>query len=312
MSTNQELVAKGLGCIAAARKANDLILTKSQAKEAAKYLAALEEDGEQLQRAAKEAKHDFMEQEEKLRKEMAQLEVDEQRFECQVSSLRSSKSCAECKLKDQERALSDACSQQSQAEGRLRNAESELSSAREKEAAIAIASVASGLLLGAVTLGLGGLAIGAVAGSATATIAIVAEGRVKDAKHDIRRCCTDVEASKKCVLSTRDTVSSIQRDIDAYQQKIQVNKREASTRHEKVTGIMKSIEFSEMSINFWEDFKTVSKHATKRSERLKALVNKATKKDNIRVLRTNGTVIIAESFVEAWEEVLKKGQIMPA
>lgn len=312
MSTSQELVAKGHSCIAAAAKAYDLIYTESNAKDAEKYLAALKEEGEQLQKAAEDTKEDLLEKETTLRKEMALLEAEEQRFESAVSSLTNSKSSAEHKLQNHVRALGDSRYQQSQSEERLRRAESELSSAIGKEAGIATASVAGGIVLGLLTFGIGGLAVGAVAAGATAGIVIACEGKVKDAKSDISRCVTDLENCHSNVRSTRDGISNIERDIGDYQKRIQVNKENAGKMHQKISGIIKSIEFSERSINYWEDFTTVSKQATERSDRLNALVKKATAKENFRIMTSNGTVIIAESFVEAWEEVSKEGQIMPS
>lgn len=310
---SQELVAKGHRCIIAARRVYDLdVYTESEANDAKNSLAALKEDGEQLQKAAKEAKEDFMEQGRKLKNEMAQLEAEEQSFESTVSSLTSSKSAAEYQLQNQERALSETRSQQSQAENRLRSAESDLRSAKKKEKDVAVASVAGGIVVGLLTFGVGGLAVGALAGGATAAIINNCEGKVRDARRDISRCHSDVESSERSVRSTRDRVSNIGSEISDYQRRIQHNKQEAIKRHEKVSRVMKSIDFSEKSIDFWEDFTTVSKSATERSERLERLVNKAIKKENYRIMRANGTVTIAQSFVEAWEEVSKKGQIMPA
>ena len=309
---DQEIVAKGQHCFAAVQRAYNLIYTEGQGKEAEKILVALREDGKQLQKAAKETKENFIAEGKKLRDEIAQLEAEEQKFQCEVSSLTSQKSTAEYHLQNQERALSEARQQLSEAESKLRRAESDLRSAKEKEKNVAVASVTGGVLLGLVTFGVGGLAVGALAGGATAAIINNIEGRCRDARHEKRRCSSDVESSERNLSSTRERVNSYERDIRDYNSRIQRNRRAAEEAHNKVSIMMKSRDFCETSDDFWTEFIAVSKAATERSDRLKKLVDRAIKRENMKVLRANGTTVIVESFVEAWEEVSKRGQIMPA
>ena len=75
---------------------------------------------------------------------------------------------------------------------------------------------------------------------------------------------------------------------------------------------MESRKFCDIAEEFWIEFIAVSKTATEKTDRLEKLVDKAIQRDNIKILQANGTIVIAQSIVEAWEEVSKRGQIMPA
>jgi len=311
-STSNEIVLKGQRCFAAVKKAHNLISSEGDVNKAKEILENVKEDGELLQEDAKETQGKLAKEAEEMRNEIEQLENEEQRFKLEVSSLASRKASAERNLQSNERSLTQKRSQLAEEEKRLSDAEWDLKKAKEKEAKVAAAAVAGGILVGAFTFGVGGILAGAAVGGTTAAIINNIEGRCRDARREIRRWKSDIDSTEGSIHSCRDSIRQYERDIQSYRQRLSDNERAAATTHNKITVLVKSKEFCDTSHDFWTEFTALSKTATEKTDRLEKLVGKVVERGNFKVLRANGTVVLATSFVEAWEEVIKRGRIMPS
>ena len=307
---NNEIIARGQRCFAAVKMAHDLIGSKGGVDRAKELLANVKEDGEFLQENAKETQEKLVREAKELRAEIERLEREEQRFRLEVSSLTSKKSTTERNLQSDERSLSQKQSQLAEEERRLSDAEWDLKKAKEKEKEIAVASVVGGTLVGLVTFGVGGLLAGAAIGGSTAAIVNNIEGRCRDARRVVSRWKSDVGSTESSIRSYRNSISQYERDIQSYRQRLRDNEQAAVAAHEKTSVLMKSKTFCDTSHDFWTEFTALSKTATEKTDRLEKLVGRVLERGNFRVLRANGTVVLANTFVEAWEEVTKRGMIM--
>ena len=68
-----------------------------------------------------------------------------------------------------------------------------------------------------------------------------------------------------------------------------------------------SIGFQLRAAHLWDMFTRAAAHATGRTEHLKRVVDIANARENLKILKSNGTVTIATSFLEAWDAVLSHG-----
>ena len=307
---DSSLVAKSQLCITAAKKAYDLIYTQKDAKEAVQHLSSLQDVGRSLQKVAEENKEDLLSKEDKLQKDMSRLNTEKEQHELSVARLNDDKYRVETKLKTEERLLSEAENELRKAEERLDAAKSELRRAKEKEKVVGVASVAGGIALGLVTFGIGGLVAGSAVGAGVATLINNLEGKARNARHELSRRGDDLKNAKREVGETRDKLSNIQQELSYYKGKISDYERKVGAVHDEITVIRKTIAFQKESLHIWDLFTQATESATERTERLKKLVSKAAEKKNFQILRRDGSITIAESFVDAWVATIDNGRIM--
>ena len=305
------LVIKGQECIKAAQTVVKLITTQKDADEAVNHLSRLQDSGRSLQDFAEENKQKLFIKEKQLNSELATLESQKYSYESTVSRLTEEKNRAEGRLYTQRRLLTDAENELHRAKESLDRARSELRRAKEKEKAAMTTSVVTGVVVGLFTFGVGGAAVGGAMGAGIAALVNELEGKVKRAERNIQYKQADVDSANDDIRSTSSTLSNIQSEISNYRSRISSNKQQISNIHNRITSVVNSIAFQKEAADFWKMFTEAAERATERTERLQQIVDKAAKKKNFKILRSDGTITIAKTFVEAWEEVtIKEGQIM--
>lgn len=310
-SNSKEIVAKGQHCFTVAEGAYDL--AKRDAKGAAKLLATLDDDAKHLKRVAEETKENLAMKEQELQKEMSALNVEVQNHQSTITRLDQEKSQAEGKQRVQEQRLSDAESELREAESRLSSAERDLNKAKDKKAAAIAGTVTGTVALTVLTFGLGtaaGASVGAASIAAITAVIIETQKAVDRARSNVRHKKDDIERARRELSNTNSSLYSIKQEISTYQGKISAKRREIDAIHEKISAIKKTITFQLKSIHFWKLFTFASENASERTNRLKMIVSKAAEKENLKIMRSNGTITVANSFLEAWKEVSDNGCIM--
>ena len=310
-SNNYALVVEGQKCIEAAQTVFNLITTQKEADVAVNRLSMLKETGRSLQDFAEDNKRELLSKEKQLNNELATLESQKYSYESAVSRLTDEKRRAEGRLYSQRRLLADAEAELRRAEESLDHAKRELRRAKEKEKAAMTTSVVTGVVVGLFTFGVGGAAVGGALGAGVAALINELEGKVKRAQSNIQCKRADIDRANGEIRSTSSTLSNIEREITNNRSLIASNKKRISNIHDKITSVVNSIAFQKEAADFWKMFTEATERATERTERLRRIVDKAAKKKNFKILRSDGTITIAKTFVEAWEEVtIKEGQIM--
>lgn len=310
-NNSNAIVAKGQKCIAAARMAFNLITTQKDAEVAVKHLSMLQDNGRSLQEFAEERKKQLLIKEKQLNDEMAELESQKCSYESSISRLNDNKRQAEVRLSSQRQALTHAENELRDAENSLSSARSELRRAKEKEKGAMTTAVVTGVVVGLFTFGVGGAAVGGAMGAGIAALINELEGKVERAEGKIEYRKADVRRANDEIRSTSSSLNSIEREISDYRSRISNNESRMKDIHKKITSVLDSIAFQKEASDFWKMFTLASEMATERTERLQQIVDKAMKKKNLKILRSDGTITIAETFVDAWEEVtVKEGQIM--
>ncbi len=306
------IVATGQHCFAVAASAFDIVTTQKNVEKAASQLSALHDDAKHLQKVAEEIRENFANKEKELQKELTVLDAEMQSHQSAVTMLNDEKSQAEARRRMQEQRITDTQNELREAEGRLSTAstaERDLHRAKT----VMTTSIATSAVVGIVTFGVGALVAAGVGAAAEAGIGALindAEGRVREARSDIGHKKDDIERTKKELSDTNSSLNSVQQQISSFQARIAGKKNEIDRVHRKIGGIKESIAFQLKSIHFWQLFTQASETATERNQRLEKIVSKAAEKENLKIMRSNGTTIIAKSFLEAWKEISNNGCIM--
>ena len=301
---NKELVVQGCRCFEVVKLAHQLIYSNPNL--AMKLLTDLKKDGVELQMAAKAAKIDCIREDKKIREEIATIEVEEEHLQHQVYSLISKKKVAEDRLRIQNRRLLEAKRNLTVAENKLKQAESELQEELQTERDFIKTAAILMVVAGVFTLGLGGLAVYGISSIVLSGI----EERCRELRLHIRNCRSNVHLLTRALDSGKGAVQLFQREIQTYRSRIESNKRAVKLDQQRVEALMRERKFCIMLDDYWTEFVLLSETATEKTDRMKKLINKAMERKRYKVLRANGTVVFVQSFVEAWEEVSKKGQII--
>lgn len=301
---------KGQLCIYAAENVCDLVYTQGDTNEAIRKLSALQDHGKELQKGAETATSELKAERKELEEEMARLNAEKQKYEATVANLKAEKQRVEANYAGQQQILSNAESDLRSAESRLRDAEHDLKRAREKEKDVKVAAITTGVVVGLFTFGLGGAIAGTAVGAGIGELINDSEGRVSSAKSDRARKINDIERITGEKKRIYDSLSQYPAQINDYSRRISTNEERAKGKHNEISIIKKKIAIEEEAAHIWELFTLASEHATERSQRLEEVVRRAREKQNIKILRSDGSITIANSFMEAWKELAKQGQIM--
>lgn len=314
---SQELVAKGRVCIQTAKDAYNAIAAASNAvaTPTLQKLEALQENGKHLIESAKQAKDGLEKEEDSLQQKMAGLQQEKQQLLTIVDQLRQSKTKVEEELKQHETKVRQLEQDLVQAQQEVQNAEGALNSAhhhvrRKKKKGGWLGGI-GGAALGFVVAGPVGAVVGAGAGATAggAISADAAQRRVDQARSTLSRRTAEKDAAMRNVESTKQKLPSILQEIAGYEAKINQNQVISDQKHKEIGVVKKSVAFVMESIEFWEIFLLAAQHATSRTERLKSIVQKAEKTVNLSILKTDGTITVARSFVDAWEALATQGKI---
>lgn len=310
-NNNADLIAKGQECIEAAQSAFNFITTQSDAEVADKHLSTLQDSGRFLQEFAEESKDKLLIKEEQLNNELVTLESQKFSYESTISRLNYEKNRAQERLSSQRRKLTEAENELYRAKESLSNAEFELKQARIEETQTMMKTAIVGGVLGLVTFGVGAVGVSSAVGGLIGAKIAELEGKVKQAESNIQYRKLDIERTHNEIRSISSSLKSIECEISNHRSWISNNERQKRDIHDKITSVVNSIAFQKEAANFWKMFTEAAERATERTERLQKIVDKAAKKENFRILRSDGTITIAETFVEAWKEVtIKECQIM--
>ena len=314
-------------CIEAVRRAG-AIYNQGDAEAACRQLAALNSEGLYLQQLSEERKENLAANLEQLKEEENRLEATKNKLDCSIHEQENKRAQAERELQQKNRSKAETESKLARARQRLVDAHKELERAKAKEKILLAGSITAGvvgvtasIIIGAVTMGVGAPIAGAVVftgGSAGAAgIAAIAalitklNDLVGEAERDIESKEKDIEHVKADISKINSTIRHIGMQIWTCRQQIASNKKSMQQIHQKITDLKHSIVFEMSAIEFWGFFQISAVRASEKTERLQRIVNRATERRDIKILRSNGTITKAENFVDAWEEVaMKQGQVV--
>lgn len=299
------LIQKGRDCVDIARSTvNDL--NHGNTEEAQAKLEILRQNGTKLANHAEDLSQRFEKVQEYNKRNEEEKQREISRCGCEEQNLRQQKNNVEAKLVGQRSTLEAKRSELTRAQEDLRNAERNLREKKEEAKKIRASAAAAGIVIGVVTLGIGGAAAGAVGTAAIAAIGLlvaeltkveqVARMEVGHRKSDCSKAQSDIDESNSRISQLSSGISSL------VQQARQLELKRLQY-HEKVGKMKEAIAFTGKTIHLWSLCKQVANHGVNRAGLLYRIIDKATSKANLGVLSKSSTQKTVGTFLEAWEEM---------
>ena len=287
-------------------------------------LQSLKKDGEFLIKVSEEERDKFAVQEQKYEKELESLtkekgtyEKEKRQKEVQKNSLEAQLHTLTVNRDNCQRALNDAQSRKNDAESSLRNARDRL----EKEERDQSRAQGTGAVVGGIFGFLIGGPIGAVAlaGAGAGVGTAVTSGDVNRAENRVSNCQQQVSSAENSLNSARNSlqsaqnqISSLQSSINQYQVSITQCDKKCKDCHEKISSIKKLLAFLMDAIQFWGIFVNESGNAEELTSHLEQIVQIAEENREYDLITSDGTKILANSFLEAWEKFAKHKKLIVA
>ena len=268
-------------------------------EEAIEKLRSLEEDGKTLHKSAMSQKEKLQKKEKESENMLTTLHKERERCESRKRNLKKEKSGIELSYTREETSLKNAQEDLEKAESGLRDAESSLEYAKgQREKTMALSFFGTALA----TLAFG--PIGFAAGAVTGAVAISnEENNVERARNRKDQCNRTVRDAESCVNSTRQSLQRIESDIKDCNRKLSQCETQIEEKHRKIAAMRQSIAVLIEAEFLWEMLGQAATHATERTEFLKRIVKKAEEFQKREILTSKGTVIMATTFIEAWEAI---------
>jgi iron only hydrogenase large subunit-like protein len=222
-------------------------------------------------------------------------------YDMTISQLNEEKRCEEHELTRQRRALLNAEYDLHGAQSLLAHEEADLRLARATGAGesttVAVTMGAMFGLAGAITSGFGGDGAAALKLAELALTIREIERRVDMAKSSVGSRESDVSRAQSAISSTQKSLSDIQNRISDY-----------NARIHRLSEIEPTLAVHRQAVELWKLFVQGSENTAGTMKCLGEILQKANAKQ---IAQSSGSVTIAKSFVEAWEEIsFNEGRII--
>ena len=285
-------------------------------------LNSLKKDAEFLIKVSEEERDKFATQEKKYEKELESLTREKEKYEKKKREEEAQKNSLEEQLptltvnRDNcQRAFNDAQSRKNDAECSLRNARDRLEKEeRDKERAQGTGAVVGGIFGFLIGGPIGAMALaGAGAGVGTAVTSSDvnrAESRVSDCHQQISSAETSLNQARTYLQSAQGKISSHQSLISQYLVSIAQCDKKCRDCHEKISSIKNLLAFLTDAIHFWGIFVNESRSAEEQSSHLEEIIQITEENKEYDLITSDGTKILANSFLEAWEKFAKHKKLV--
>ena len=285
---------KGKDCVAIAKNALDDISSGREAM-ALNKLSALQADGifladtaKQLAKRLEAVEKHYQQKDSEILREIGDLSRRE-------NELKGKKSREESQLAAHQNVLQDNQNRLSSEESRLRDAERKLKNAEEEEnKRIKIGAAVGGAILGVLGIGIGA-GIGYIINEC--------KKEEEDARDAVNRRRNDVDDAQSAINASRSRISNTESQIRNLTSQIESMKQQRLQSHKKVDEVRALIVLVKKSVQFWLLFKQISENGVDLVALLQKIVTKAAEKGDYRVIQSKSSERIANTFIEAWEEM---------
>ena len=287
-------------------------------------IQSLKKDGEFLIKFSEQEKEKFVEQEQKYEKELESLTKEKEKYEKEKREKEAQKNSLEAQLhtltvnRDNcQRALNDAQSKKNDAKSSLKKARDRLEKEERDQSRAQGTGAFAGGVAGFFIGGPIGAVLGAGAGAGVGTA--VTSGDVNKAENRVSNCQQQVSSAENSLNSARNSlqsaqnqISSLQSSINQYQVSITQCDKKSKDCHVKISSIKKLLAFLMDAIQFWGIFVNESGNAEELTSHLEQIVQITEENREYDLITSNGTKILANSFLEAWEKFAKHEKLVVA
>ena len=130
-----------------------------------------------------------------------------------------------------------------------------------------------------------------------------AKKKVDRAKRNLARLDSELKAAQNAASSAKQAVAAVQTQIQQQDGKIRAVQQQIDKKHTETGSAKNSIILLRKSASFWSFFVVAAENAEERTANLKQFVDQAAEKKDYELLREDGTVTKANSFLAAWAMV---------
>ena len=289
--------------------------------EAYNQLVTLNKNGN-LERAVSSTRKQLINKTAKLKKERNTLNNKITQFYDEQDRLKQL-------LREKEKALREEEEKLRKAEQELKDTEAELERQRENERRlrrrsgyVLLFGVFASTVVGAMTFGAGAAptAALAVAGGGSAAAAAIAAvviaitallSKMSDLQKEIKRRNREIDTLHEQISALKISIAKNESEIQDCKEELQKNEMKIKDLEPELARLQQSEYFEVEADNFCQLFQLYVTEDSERTKRLQSIAQKAQEERNITILRTDGTVTVAKSFIEALEEVaIKHGKVL--
>jgi chromosome segregation ATPase len=287
------VLQRGKDCIQVAREAYELIKDEADdadtTSEVITHLEALTEDARHLQRSAEQFLSNFVSEEEDLATQLQLLQTEKNKFEIEIEASKREKGVIESRRSAKESVLRDNEHRLQQAQKEWQDAENELHRAKKK-----LKKKSKGIF-GKIKKAFGMLD--------------KHKKKVKRAQSNLDRQKSEFKSAQAVTDKAQQELSTVKDKIQQQDQNIQATQQQVNIIHDKIGVVRNSISLLRKSVHFWKLFVVASERAEGRTEALKTLFNQATEEGDYELLKEDGTITRANSFIEAWDMIASDHRI---
>lgn len=282
------LVTKGTSCIETAKKTYNIIVSNSKknsrVKQAITHLKSLSSDGIALVDFCTKKKEELEHKETELHETMSAYQANKQELEGKKMSLKERKTELDTAKGKLEVGLKNAKADKERAEGELHEAEHKLRKAKKK-----------GGILEKVKKVIG-----------------IKDGHVKSAKSRLHSRQHAFKEATKSVMAEEESLKHVDDDLIILQGEIDGCVKSIQELHNQIGVLKESIVFAINAIHVWELFTMACENATERTGCLRKIVDIVDEKKEYKILESDGTIIVANTFLDAWEALTGHYQALHA
>ena len=282
----------GNQCLSRAGKALEFL--SSNPEEAKKHLQAIKETTPFLleklkeRRAELDAKGDELDAaDNELKRKVGVKEEEKHKVSAKIRSLEYSKSRNEASLADAERDLSRAQEEKSEAESKKGDA--------------IVGTVAGGV--GAAVLGFffpPSLIVTVPAVAAAGTISIT------DACEKIDRCKGRISDTRCSIENESRQIRNANSKINGLEYDIRSLSIKQQELHDQVGEIRDTRVFIQKAVTYFSEMHTAVRGGEQKTDKLHKIVTTANKKEQYKIMNSQGGHLMVNSFAQAWEHVENK------
>ena len=152
----------------------------------------------------------------------------------------------------------------------------------------------------------------AAAAIAAVVIAITALlSKMSDLQKEIKRRNREIDTLHEQISALKISIAKNESEIQDCKEELQKNEMKIKDLEPELARLQQSEYFEVEADNFCQLFQLYVTEDSERTKRLQSIAQKAQEERNITILRTDGTVTVAKSFIEALEEVaIKHGKVL--
>ncbi|XP_068716849.1 tropomyosin alpha-1 chain-like [Montipora capricornis] len=125
----------------------------------------------------------------------------------------------------------------------------------------------------------------------------------QDASREMDNCQSDIRRAERETEWASSAISEAEENIRKISKEKEDLEKERGACRERLGDIKSTTSFLMQAVTFWDEVIVLTKSATVKTGNLQRILDLAAKQNSVKILRSNGTKTMANSFKDCWMEV---------